>query len=478
VSKNRLARIAIHMFPFIVIFCFFLAFHQTIRSLDADDVFFSHVQQRASLGQFLIQRYEGWSGRLTVEAAMYVVRAFNLRWWRLINALVITGLCFLLTMLALGDRFWLADEPGTDKTIWFACLGIGLINIQVLGSGLFWVTGSFNYLWPITAACVVLVPFRRRLSGASSHLALNSLAWCLLPILAAVFAGMGNEQVSLILVGLTLLFNLVIYRTEKKVDGYLLSLALLVTASFIVLWTAPGNRIRYEQEIVTWYPNFRDLSFVEHALLTLQWLLDKVINVNRLLMILLFGMIALSLKHKPASSADRFLTGATAVLGALLAVASLDLEILHPGMQTWITEMLFTFHPVKDFVAAYAKLDRNVNFILYFIPYLLWIPALVSTPYLIFRSWSGARSKGLLFATLFCAAIFSLVMMAFSPTLIASANRIVAVFSLIVWFLVIGYFAALHDRIPAWALIPVLLLGVGNLAFQYLEWSHKYFIRW
>jgi len=254
-KKEQLINIVWNILPFIILFIFLLAFHKNIYSFDKDDSYFTNVQEKLSFPEFMIRRYTEWSGRISIEATMYLVLEHSIRLWRLINPLVLTGLCINLAILLFGNKFWLNDYRITAKTIWLICLGIGLINIQVLGSSSFWITGSFNYLWPIFAGSLALFPFREGLSNELSRSPIKTFLCNSLFFISAIYAGLGNEQVALVLCGLMFAVNVKIFVSKKKVVPFLLLMNVITILAFIILWTAPGNRIRYEQSIIQLFPN-------------------------------------------------------------------------------------------------------------------------------------------------------------------------------------------------------------------------------
>jgi len=226
------------------------------------------------------------------------------------------------------------------------------------------------------------------------------------------------------------------------------------------------------------YANFRDLSIGQHLFLGLRWLLDKIINIDRFLLILFFALAAVFLRNNSGAKVDKILGSATAFIAAFLVVFSLNLDYLHPKFQEWFQQLFFSFKDTKEFLNASAKLGQNYNFYLFFIPYLIWIPILLSIPYILYRIGEIRSVDKYTLVTLFSTAIASLALMFFSPTIFASGNRIIAVYSVILLFIICNIYYSVQDRIPLLILLTIYMLAAFNLLFQMVEWSHKYFIQW
>jgi hypothetical protein len=471
--SERLVNISLNILPFAVVFIYLLTFHQNIVPVDGDDTYFNRVYETQSLFEFLAERYNAWSGRLSVDTMMYFISP-QLRLWRLLNSLAITMLCFNLVVLLLGNRFWLLDYRKTARVILFTCFGIGLINIKVLDSAFFWITGSFNYLWPIAAGSLALIPFREALFNNHLNLTARPSLWFVLPMLAVIFAGLGDEQVSLTLLLLMVGTNIALFINVRRVKPYLLLLTVTAAISVAILLMAPGNNLRYEFAITHVLPEFEDIAIGPRIFWSMRWLLTQVVDVNRGLLILLFGFIAISLQRIAVSRTDKILVYVATFIAGFLVISALNLDILHSDLKVWFDEKFFEFKALDEFVQASAKLGRNNKFYWFCIPYLIWVATIASIPFLIWKSCRRGRVNGLALAILFCTAIITLVFMFFSPTIFASGHRIDAMYSVILLFIVISLFYNVEDRIPVSFLLVFWLIAALNILFQHAEWSVQY----
>jgi len=467
-----------NLLPFLFLLSMLLLFHRNIHSFDQDDSMYGQVPAQYSFSEYMRYQYYGLSGRLSSFATIYIVRSYHVRVWRVLNSMVITGLCASLSSLVLGIQFLLRDRLKNASTIWFICLGLGFININVLGSSVFWITGSFIYLWPITAGCLALIPFRERLTSGEFRITPRSFLFYLIPPLAGIYAGLGQEQIAMMVVLLMIAGDIALYRSHNRVDPYLITITILTVISAVVQLTAPGNQGRYEFELQNALPGFSEMTDIQHLVLGISWVMDKIINFNRLLLILIFSFLAISFSTKAVSRVDSALMTFTVFTSAFLVVSSFHLDYLHPGLQSWVHETFYTFNEYPDFANAYARLDKNPNFFLYFIPYLIWVPVILTTPFLLLKGFREQSFNGWVSAISFTVAFCTLAALAFSPTIFLSGNRTVAVFSFTLLFIASGLFHFIKQRIALPIILAIFSVAALNLGFLWIEWSRNYFIYW
>lgn len=134
-----------------------------------------------------------------------------------------------------------------------------LLKKGVLEYGMFWATGSMNYLWPTACLCIALIPFSRLLIGENVR-----IRWWWMASPALVY-GSFQEQTSLVLVCFSLV-ALASYRvTQKKYSVPGVMLAVLAIVGLLLLFLAPGNFVRMEAETVRHYPDFNLMPLLQKA---------------------------------------------------------------------------------------------------------------------------------------------------------------------------------------------------------------------
>jgi hypothetical protein len=81
-------------------------------------------------------------------------------------------------------------------------------------------------------------------------------------------------------------------------------------------------------------------------------------------------------------------------------------------------------------------------------------------------------------AILFLLAVISLALMTLSPTIYASANRVVAVYSVILLFILGNLFHSLKDKIPTPVFMAVGIVAILNIILLNIEWGGGFFCYW
>ena len=221
-----------------------------------DDVKFPlHYQRFATLADYIVHRYITWTGRVTIEAVVPNVLIAGVWVWRFLNL----SAFFLLLGGILGLSHTTRDLPANRQCL--ALLGIVFLiftnHWAILHGGMFWATGSMNYLWPAACLCLVLIP----VSALLQNVKISRQNWLLI-IPAAMYGGY-QEQASLIMVCFTMMTVLYSRFRFGKWNLGGMTVMFLLFVNLLVLLSAPGNILRYEQEIQTFFPAFNDVSLIE-----------------------------------------------------------------------------------------------------------------------------------------------------------------------------------------------------------------------
>lgn len=102
--------------------------------------------------------YHLWSGRITLTILINIFTNLPIQIFRIVNSLV-----FMIMILAMYKIIVILEEDFSKEiknillTIIF-CL-IFYISIPVINSGTIWLAGAMNYLWPLVAMLVAIIPF-------------------------------------------------------------------------------------------------------------------------------------------------------------------------------------------------------------------------------------------------------------------------------------------------------------------------------
>ncbi|TAA45420.1 DUF6056 family protein [Pseudoxanthomonas winnipegensis] len=274
----------------------------------ADDSYFASMLDTYTLRDYLVHRYHTWTGRLPIEALLVtIVHAPGL--WRACNAVVMALLCVGLARLARPGTRW--SWPGATGVVFALVM---LMTPQAIYEACWWLTGSLNYLWPVTLGVWSLVPLVEDLP----HRWQARLAACLAAALAAYC-----DQLALVLVPLTL--GLCLWRArQRRASGWDWAQLALLCANAAFALSAPGNVERFREETGMRFPNFADLDVLEKLRIGLG-LIERAMTDPRNY---LFGTVtALALVLLWRAPLARWLK---AVLAMVLAVSLLQMLLLIP----------------------------------------------------------------------------------------------------------------------------------------------------
>ncbi|MCC8361746.1 DUF6056 family protein [Lysobacter sp. A6] len=276
------------------------------RKPDYDDAYFAAALDHQTLGAFLLERYMRWSGRLPIDA--FAALLLDHLWiWRIVNVAMVVWLCASAARLGFGRR--LGPFAGTGCA--FALLWC--MPSPVLRDAAWWVSGSFNYLWPTAAGLAAMVPlFDRRTRGP--------WAWAGI-VLAGGFAAY-HEQVALAMLGIGLPRVAWLWRTKRLGRGeVVLMVSILVNAA--INFGAPGIQHRYVVEIGNFYPTFDQLTLWDKGVLGLEVLAKLARSSNVLLVLSCGALVALSLRATMPRGAR---------IGVLAACALLVVAVIAPKL--------------------------------------------------------------------------------------------------------------------------------------------------
>lgn len=269
----------------------FLILHSVGYS-DGDDAFFYHYASEMGFFEYLSWRYKTWVGRMSGEALVYAAFRLGLGFWRVINALMLVFLpigilqlgCktagyrgyldYLDSLLKDCQTFGIKEIFQIIRMPLFLSCGYLLMSVMTFGYSAVWVNGSIFYTWSFTAGVWAMMP----LADAAFQTGALSKKQFFYSVLFSIIASMSIEQMGAVLLAFEVLAMLKLF-LEKKQVSLLIAVQFLVTlAAFGILLLAPGNEMRVESEIATWFPAFRELTFTRHLFLTMQWLLSSFAN--------------------------------------------------------------------------------------------------------------------------------------------------------------------------------------------------------
>jgi len=370
-----------------------------------DDQFFLHALDNASLIDWLKHRYATWSGRVSLDALMVVT--IGIEWfWRL----AIPG---SLLLLALSIARLTMNEITVFNAA-AALLLIALIPAGINNEAVYWVTGFYNYLLPVSLAAYTFSVMSDKEAPNVEKLIAGLF----------VFIFSYHEQVFAVFfvaAAISLLFD---FRRFKLV------VLLVATLNAAVLFMAPGNHVRSVDETWAWYPQFQEYGLLEKVFLGFDKLYQLLVMKNHWPLLLFLSLLAYLSTTKPSRSASE--------LVSIFFVLSFIIVLGMNYLPFFGEAIMRTTYPG---VLAAEWVPRARTYVGYLYTLLVMCSALTL---LIGLSDRAKHAKPVVIVTLL--AVASVVMMGFSPTVYASGLRVDFVFEILI--IIAAFYlvsAAFHD---------------------------------
>lgn len=254
--------------PIILFFAYALWIHRDVV-LYSDDVFYQPSLKNSSIFSWCRDFYRLWGGRVPLQLLDIIFLNLPLIVWKVCNSIVYTLVPFYISRISQLFR-----EDMDERRVFFLnlCICILLIFLpeSVMRNSVIWITGSFNYLLPSSMLLIGIYPFLAVAIGRKASGIDIVVAW------PGVFLAAYAEQtaaVFLCMAGFCCAY--VFYRKKRILRTYILLFAFGIVNA-LIQYLAPGNAVRYEAEVLKWYPEFDMYNLFDKALLGLVHFLKAV----------------------------------------------------------------------------------------------------------------------------------------------------------------------------------------------------------
>ena len=240
---KKITRFLTNNYHFIIAF-FTLAVSLCISfsaDLFGDDYFYMKpaVSSWAVILQFLKWHIMNCNGRTLVHAfiILFLRNKFTVTLWRILCGLGFTSLCFLISKLVFrnGNRYKFG--------VCVASFILMTIRTNMYNQSVYWLTGSFNYLFPLIFLLVIM------LISTKNH---NS-KW-LIPL--AFLGGATMEQSGMMCIGWFVLLILDELIETRKINKNFLVCSLFSVAGYLTIVFSPGTFTRITTQSTTNEKNF------------------------------------------------------------------------------------------------------------------------------------------------------------------------------------------------------------------------------
>lgn len=379
-----------------------------------DDEFFISQIQNASILSFVTSRYTTWTSRVIIEFVLCFVLKTSKYLWILIEAGMVTLAAYSISKIFVKD-----NKKENNIMLMFMVL-IYPLNVM---NGAGWAATTTNYMWPLATCLFALIPIKKIWNEEKIKLFEYPLY-----SLALLYAG-NQEQTCAILIGCYLLFSVFMVIKNKKIHPYMVIQSLLIIASLIFILTCPGNYVRNEHEIVENFKDFEMLTILDKVGLGLTATNSILVGKGNITFLLLTTLIVVYVLSSYKEPLYRTV--------ALIPFLSVILLSYIPNTASNLFPFLVSFKKVfmQDQVMLNAGNSNNLLFAVPVIFAFVNIGCVILSLLLIFKN---LKDNMALFV--FLVGLASRLLMGFSPTIFASADRTMIFFefsmiiaSIIIW---------------------------------------------
>ena len=393
IEKIKNFRFKMYYIPFVLLFIYALVINWSAVIQPGDDTVY--MESFRVYGGFInwFKNYIAlWSGRVLPHLCLIIALNKNIILWKIANSIV-----FLL--LAIGSYLMVINTNAkyTDKAksiiSTIVCGIIFAIPVSVMDSGAIWITGSFNYLWPVTFCILALIPFKRLITGEKCGKFISIIA-----LISALYSS-NAEQTAAILIAFSSISVLYAIITKSKIGilKYIFYAVIIVLSVLSLL--APGNGVRSDAEVLKWFSDFDMLSFIDKIFMGVNLAFNHMFNQYTVVMLIITAVMFILVNKKKV---DRI----TSLLSAIP-----------------LAYVISKYVGAEKFFAFNATNTLELNIKGQFIPIFSAIVVCLIILYLffvIFDEYQGAIVGALFFAAAICA----IIVLGFSPTIEASGTRI------------------------------------------------------
>jgi hypothetical protein len=396
--KNKVQTLKMgHYLPFIILTIGIFVIHASLKLGWGDDkiMFYDALKEdNSNLIPFLVDRFHSWSSRVIIEALLIILVHVE-QIWRLLDTAMI-----LLIAVSISKLVPLNNASRTNWLIICMIFIYPFINMSSAG----WIATTLNYIWPLAFGLLAMVPIKKILFH-------DKISWYeyILYFIALVFAA-NQEQMCAILFVVFLTFTMYIFLIHKKIYAFMILQTIICILSIIFILSTPGNYVRKNSEIQTWFPEYINISFIRKIEMgfSSSWF-EFVMEPNAVFIVfctlLFLCMLIAQKKH----------------LYIWIASIPLATTLIFGIFSNVLGEVFPIIQEIKNSITQYGT---GVNFtsIRSWIPDLILTLVLISILISLFFTFNN-KKYSVLTMFIIMLGFGSRMIMSFSPTIWASAER-------------------------------------------------------
>ncbi len=245
------------IFVFLTFFVMVLQYVFTEYAHFEDDYYFSTVLDNQNLLVFLKTRYLNWSSRLLTDALLVIVTHQSALVWKILHSLVV-----LFTVTGIAE---ITIPQNKKEYVFIVPMLFAFMPVAVFNdTG--WMATTLNYAWPLAACMPFFVILKKSLAGEEKTITRFFYIFSFI----LLFYGCNQEQMcAVVFASSVLMIICTVYENRGKVfslagvNRYYIFTLVLSALFFLLIILCPGNSIRFESEVNTWYPDYVNLNIFQ-----------------------------------------------------------------------------------------------------------------------------------------------------------------------------------------------------------------------
>ena len=379
-----------------IFFAFYLVLKPVIPYY-GDDTIYQSILSNKTYFNWVSELYLVWSGRIVLTSLLVAFLNIPLIFWKLSNAFFFTLLVYsIVKTIKLNSLF--------AFTVMLLLL---YLPINILNSSSFWITGSINYLWPISSLMYLIYVLKEfyDTKNITNYQFIFSIVFALL--------ASNNEQSALVLVVLYSIIIILSFIETKRINSRIVIIYFIILIGFLILMLAPGNYNRLNTEIIGIMPSFGMLTIYDKLMFGINFtsqILFYEFKYYLLALTLIVNLLSFKLNRK-------------SFLFSLIPLTIVSFKI--------IFDVYLRFNP-------YCTICNDIHYILFnfkyfsvhnFYEWIHLIPTIILFIYVLSILISTIQiiqniKDTIFYVLIYLASLSSSIILGFSPTIEASGNRI------------------------------------------------------
>lgn len=255
-----------HIFIF---YFFFFTFLFSLSPISGDD-WGNYLVGTSGLRHMIgnaIGMYFAWEGRL-ISRILINILTYHKWLWNIVNSIIITSTVYLINNIY--------NFKNKKTFILLTFIMIIFMNLYTFSQTITWVAGNITYLFVIPLIIIYILYLQKEKKLTNIKITVLIILNIIIPMFV--------EHMAILLIFINLLFIIIDFIKNKKINKKLLIFLFISTTSFLLMFFSPGNQYRNSIENIM----FNQLNPIQKIIYNLPNFTFYTYTSNIFLLILIF----------------------------------------------------------------------------------------------------------------------------------------------------------------------------------------------